>query len=304
VVGAARGIGTVANAIEQYLDSTTFNDDYSASTKALRRSVLNSVSRLVGKLPLAQMNKIWVERWLETAPTKGVKRTRLLAFKPFTKWAVESVHLIAADPTEGIKVKVKEGNGHSTWSDEHIEQYRAHHPLGTKARLALELLLAVAARLGDGISLGRQHVKDGWLVYTQEKNRKRKPVTVEMPLPATLVAAIEACPSPPEALTFLTNEWGRPFGKKGFGTWFRKRCDEAGLPKSCVPHGLRKAGCRVMAGSACTPHEIMAVTGHSTLKEVTRYTAAFDRKQAAARAQAKVAAAKDNVVPLAVAGRR
>ena len=34
--------------------------------------------------------------------------------------------------------------------------------------------------------------------------------------------------------------------------------------------------------------------------EVTRYTAAFDRKQAAARAQAKVAAAKDNVVPLAV----
>ena len=303
-VAARGGSGTVANAIERYLDSTTFNDEYSPSTKAMRRSVLNSVSRLVGKLPLAQMDRNWIERWLETSSTKGVKRTRLLALKPFTKWAVESVHLVAADPTEGVKVKAKESDGHATWTDEHIEQFRARHPIGTKARLALELLLAVAARLGDGISLGRQHVKDGWLVYTQEKNRKRKPVTVEMPMPALLVAAIEACPSPPEALTFLANEWGRPFGKKSFGTWFRKRCDEAGLPQSCVPHGLRKAGCRVMAGSACTPHEIMAVTGHSTLKEVTRYTAAFDRKQAAARAQAKVAAAKDNVVPLTIAAKR
>jgi hypothetical protein len=40
------------------------------------------------------------------------------------------------------------------------------------------------------------------------------------------------------------------------------------------------------------------VSGHTTLKEVERYTKAFNRKKAAARAQAKVAAAKDNVVPL------
>lgn len=55
-----------------------------------------------------------------------------------------------------------------------------------------------------------------------------------------------------------------------------------------------------MAESDCNVHEIMAVSGHRTLKEVARYTEAVDRKQAAARAQAKVAAAKgDNVVPLA-----
>src|SRR5215831_17416215 len=191
-VAARGGSGSVKDAIERYLDSTTFNDDYSPSTKALRRSILNSVSRLVGKLPLAQMDRNWIERWLETSPTKGVKRTRLLAIKPFMKWAVESVHLIETDPTDGIKVKAKESEGHATWTDEEIEQYRARHPLGTKARLALELLLAVAARRGDGISLGRQHVKDRWLVYTQEKNRKRRPVTVEMPIPSTLAAAIEA----------------------------------------------------------------------------------------------------------------
>src|SRR5262245_47116178 len=41
------GSGSVKDAIERYLVSTTFNDDYSPSTKALRRSILNSVSRLV-----------------------------------------------------------------------------------------------------------------------------------------------------------------------------------------------------------------------------------------------------------------
>ena len=45
-----------------------------------------------------------------------------------------------------------------------------------------------------------------------------------------------------------------------------------------------------MAESDCTAHEIMSVSGHSSLKEVERYTRAADRKRLAARAQAKVAA--------------
>jgi integrase len=210
---------------------------------------------------------------------------------------------IAEDPCAGIKVKTAKSDGHHTWTLEEIEQYRARHPVGTMARLALELLLTATARRGDGIALGRQHVRNGWLVYTQEKNRKRKPMTVEIPIPASLAAAIEARPSPPDSLTFLTNEWGRPFGKKSFNTQFRKWCNEAGLPERCVPHGLRKGGATLMGNSGCTVHEIAAVTGHRTLKEVQRYTEAYDRKQAAVRAQAKVANA-GNVVPLKVAAER
>jgi integrase len=299
-VAAKSGSGTVATAVEEFIASTTFRD-VAESTQALRRPILKRLLKPgIGELPLSRMDARYIERWLEGAPTRGAKKTRLLALKPFFAWAHKTVHLIATNPIEGIKVKVAESRGHASWTDTEIEQYRARHPIGTRARLALELLLAVAARRGDGISLGRQHLKNGWLIFTQQKNRKRRPVVVEMPLPATLKAAIEACPSPPDSLTFLTNEWGRPFGSKAFGTWFRARCNEAELPEHCVPHGLRKAACRIMAESDCTPHEISAVSGHGTLKEVTRYTAAADRKRLAARAQAKVAAAKDNVVPLAV----
>jgi integrase len=303
-VAARGGSGTVANAVREYLDSATFHSDYSDSTRAMRTPILKSFLKPgVGNLPLAQMDEKYIRRWLETAPTKGVRRTWLLAVRPFLQWCVGDVQLIDADPTVGIKLKYEETPGHHTITAEEIEQFRACHPLGTRARLALELLLAVVARRGDGIALGPQHLKNGWLVFTQEKNRKRKPQKVEMPMPASLTAAIEACPSPPESLTFLVNEWGRPFSKRSFNTWFRKCCDEAGLPKTCVPHGLRKGGSKLMADSGCTPHEIMAVTGHRTLKEVTKYTEAYDRSQAAVRAQAKVAAA-NNVVPLAVVAER
>jgi integrase len=301
MVSACGGSGSVKDAIEQYLNSATFHD-YSRSTQDLRRPILKAFLKPgVGNLPLAQMDRRYIERWLETASTKGAKRTWFLAIKPFLTWAVESVHLIEADPTNGIKVKAKESEGHATWSNEQVEQFRAHHPLGSKPRLALELLINVASRRGDGISLGRQHVKNGWLVFTQEKNRRRRPVKVETPIAAPLAAAIEACPSSPESLTFLTNEWGRPFTKKGFNTWFRKQVAAAGLPDTCVPHGLRKAGCRIMAESDCTPHEIMSVSGHASLKEVERYTAAADRKRLAARAQAKVAAA-NSVTSLTAVG--
>jgi integrase len=293
--------GSVKDALERYFISTTFNDGYEQSTRNLRRCHLNSVGRLVGNLPLTQMNRKWIEGWLETAPTEGVKRTRFLAVRPFLQWAHEKMHLIDSDPTVGMKVKgAKEGQGHATWSDEEIAQYRATHPIGTMARLALELILAVAGRRGDAIALGRRHLKDGWLIFTQEKNRKRKPVTVQCPAPAELMAALEACPSPQTSLTFLTNEWGRPFAHKGFGDWFRAQTDAAGLGEHCVPHGLRKAACRIMAENDCTAHEIKSVSGHRTLREVERYTDAVNNRRLAAQAKAKVAR-RNNVVPLAVA---
>jgi len=119
-------------------------------------------------------------------------------------------------------------------------------------------------------------------------------------VPAELAAAIKACPSPETSLTFLTNEWGRPFTSDGFYHWFHKQIEAAGLGEHCVPHGLRKASQRIMAEHGCTTREIMAISGHRTLKEVERYTRAVDNRKLAERARAKVAAA-NNVLPLPVA---
>jgi hypothetical protein len=47
-----------------------------------------------------------------------------------------------------------------TWLEPQVAQYRKRHKLGAVARLALELLLSIAARRPDAYELGRQHISD------------------------------------------------------------------------------------------------------------------------------------------------
>ena len=88
-------------------------------------------------------------------------------------------------------------------------------------------------------------------------------------------------------MTFLTTEFGKPFTAAGFGNWFREQCDMANL-RHCSFHGLRKAASVRLAEAGCTPHEIAAITGHASLKEIVRYTQTADRRRLARSAMEKV----------------
>lgn len=74
---------------------------------------------------------------------------------------------------------------------------------------------------------------------------------------------------PADAFTFLETRGGERRSPFALGNKMREWCDEAGLP-DCTSHGLRKAIARRLAEAGASPHEIMAVTGHTTLAEVTR----------------------------------
>ncbi|MFN3273083.1 MAG: tyrosine-type recombinase/integrase [Paracoccus sp. (in: a-proteobacteria)] len=60
--------------------------------------------------------------------------------------------------------------------------------------------------------------------------------------------------------------------------------DRQSVPNGLSPHGLRKATRRRLAETGCSAHEIMAISGHRSLAEVTRYTVAASRKDLAVRA--------------------
>ncbi len=130
--------------------------------------------------------------------------------------------------------------------------------------------------------MGRQHIKSEWLTVRQQKTG----AIVEIPVRKELRAAIDLLPN--NHLTFLVTENGKPFTAAGFGNWFREVCREAGLADHCAAHGLRKAAARRLAEAGCTAHQIMAITGHKTLREVTRYTEAADRHGLAEAAMAKI----------------
>lgn len=162
-----------------------------------------------------------------------------------------------------------------TWEEEHITQFREKHPSGTRARLALELLLHTGQRRGDVIRMGPQHIRDGRLVVKQEKTGAE----LRLPIHHELLAEL---PTGAGQLVFLTTQHGAAFKSgTGFYNWFKARCAEAGLPCDLAPHGLRKATARRLAEAGCTPHEIMSITGHKTLAEVDRYTRAANQERLA-----------------------
>ena len=203
------------------------------------------------------------------------------ALRQVFKYAVEHNHLETNPMNDVPKLASKNKDGFHTWTIEEVEQFENSHAIGTKARLALALLLFTSQRRGDVVRMGRQHIKDGWLKVRQQKTGK----ALEIPVIPELQRIIDA--SPTGDLTFLVTEYGKPWSNAGFGNKFRDWCDTAGLPQ-CSAHGLRKAAAAKLAELGCTAHEIMAITGHESLKEVERYTKAAEQKLLAKSAMRKL----------------
>lgn len=184
--------------------------------------------------------------------------------------------------------------GFKDWSDDEIGLFADYYPVGTRERLALELLLCAAPRRSDVVRLKRVNVSGGRLIYRQKKTDAE----INIPLLPQLEAVIASTPMRDEQELFLETQFGEAFTETGFYNWFTDKARKAGVPKGRSPHGLRKACCRRLAEAGCSPHEIMSVSGHVTLKEVERYTRAANRAHLADSAIAALRTAQKEGVNL------
>jgi integrase len=77
--------------------------------------------------------------------------------------------MIDSNPATGVKRYRSRGDGIHTWSEEEIAQFESQHAVGTRARLALALLLYTAQRRGDVVRMGKQHISGDNIAVRQEK---------------------------------------------------------------------------------------------------------------------------------------
>jgi integrase len=209
------------------------------------------------------------------AAQPGAANNRRKYLSSLFGWAVER-GLMRLNPAREVRKIRYASSGFHTWTRAEVRQFEDHHSIGTKPRLALALLLYLGVRRGDVVTLGRQHLKDNWLCFVPRKTRYRRRRMSEKLILPPLADIIER--SPTGDLTFLVTEFGRPFTAAGFGNWFRKQCDEAGLPQ-CSAHGLRKAGATIAAEAGATDRQLMAQYDWESAAQATTYTAAADRKR-------------------------
>jgi integrase len=174
------------------------------------------------------------------------------------------------NPAKNVDRLEERQEGHPDWPDALIARYRQHHAVGTKPRLAFELVIQTAQRKSDALRLGRQHLIQGGTLL--QFRQKKTGTELVIPVTDELRACIDSLPE--KNLTFLLTEHGKPYTENGFYNAFREWCDQAGIPKGYSAHGLRKARARLLAEAGSTAHEIMAWTGHKSLAEVERYTRA------------------------------
>lgn len=185
-------------------------------------------------------------------------------------YAVE-IGIRADNPAVGIKRAPGCKEEWKTWSEADVARFEDKHPVGTKARLALALLLYTGQRVSDMARMGRQHVHDRLIDVRQQKTG----AALSIPIHPELRAIIDSMPV--DNLNFMMTATGKPFTANGFCHWFFDRCREAGLPAGLSAHGLRKAMCRRLAEAGCSVPQIMAISGHQTLSEVQRYTRAAEQ---------------------------
>jgi integrase len=252
------------------------------TTQSTYRNILEAFAHEHGGKPYGMLTRKHLEAmFARKMKTPAAANHWLRLIKTLTRFAVRQ-ELRADDPARDIDYIRRKATGFHTWSEDEIAQFEAHHPIGTKARMALALLLYTAQRRSDVVKMGRQHIRGGVVQVRQQKTS----AVLAIPLHPELAAIVEATPS--EHLTFLTTAYGKPFTAAGFGNWFREQCDAVGLPKHCAAHGLRKAACRRLAEAGCSANVIAAISGHTTLREVERYTKAADQERMARQGMAAI----------------
>ncbi len=204
-------------------------------------------------------------------------------------WAVLNGHL-PHNPTDGVKRIRYKSDGFPAWTIDDVTAFRAYHPVGSKARLVLELLLLTGLRRSDIVRAGRQHLCGDMFAIRTEKTG----VTVTIRFPPQLLDLISR--SPTGDMHFIVSELGKPFGIDSFGNWFRDRCRAAGITKSA--HGLRKLSATLGANGGAAAHELMAQYGWSKIEQAEVYTRGADRARLGVRASEIVADQIANNFPL------
>ncbi len=171
------------------------------STRAKRRAILDGICREHGTKPFARMETKHVRLQIRDpkAATPEAANDRIKALRQVFKWAVEVGHASTNPACDVPMLRPNNPDGYHTWTVEEVRQYEARHPSGTKARKAMVLGLLAGVRSSDAKKLGPPHERqvegETRLVFTEEKNKHKKPKHQDIRMLPALRAELDASPS-------------------------------------------------------------------------------------------------------------
>lgn len=195
------------------------------------------------------------------------------------------------------KLKTDNPDGFRQWREDEITAYLRYWRPDTIPHLAMVLMLCTGAARSDAVLMGWGNINGERIRY----RRMKTGAWVDLPVLPLLRTAIDAIED--DRTTFLQTSSGAVRSEKAISgqmpIWAAKALGTLGKDGKPVPdengrhlncHGLRKAMGRRLAEAGCSAHEVMAILGHSDIKQAMTYTKAYDRARAADSAAEKLGA--------------
>jgi len=285
---AHQDANSLAWLVDQYMSSPKWAGT-AKNTQKGRRSILQHIVAKDGARPFRSLTQRDIELTREAVEKTGKTaqvNAVLKALRALFKWSTP-MHT-PVDITLAVKGVEHNGESFHMWTEDEIAQFLRTYAVGTREHLAFSVILWTGGRLSDAITLGAQHIRDGVISFTPKKTRKKTGAAVHIPVLPELADALAK--GPKGELVWIVNERGVPYTEGGFGHWFRKVCDRAGLTE-CSAHGLRRAAASRFAHAGTTTDELKAWFGWTENRTPGIYTADADAKRLAANAAKRLRAA-------------
>lgn len=279
-VGASRTLpGSISALAVAAYDSAEWSS-LAETTRRNYRGVMERLRAVHGDLPVRGMNAGHVLKMRDRIAGNAARNNFIKALRWFMAFAV-SRGWRADNPAAAVKKIKYATGGYHTWTESEVAKFEARWPVGTKQRLAFDLLLYTGQRSADVRMMGRQHLVNGFIRIRQSKTGAE----LDLPIHARLQASLAKVPR--DQMLFLPTQYGPAYTATGFYNWMKDAYREAGVPE-CSPHGLRKCIATRLADAGASHAQIMSVTGHKNPKEVETYIRARDQRRLAADAMGLV----------------
>ncbi len=269
--------GTLRWLWDRYRESAAWAG-LSLATRRQRENIMRGVLETAGDKPFAKITRKTIVAGKDRRKaTPAMARHFVETQRGLFRWAVEADY-VPEDPTRDVKIGKARTEGHHTWTDDECDRFEARWPLGTRERLAFDILLYTGFRRGDAAIFGRQHIRNGVISLRTEKSQGA--VQIVLPLLPPLAESIAATKT--GDLTFIADKRGRGLSKEGFGNWFAEACVKANVPGRA--HGLRKAGATRAANNGASEAELEAIFGWRGGGMAALYTRKANREKLARKA--------------------
>jgi integrase len=161
--------GSFGALVAAYYASSEFRD-LRPITQASYRIYVEPLRERFGDMP-AQMSGKDVRALIQEPPTPAAGNNVLGAIRRLVAFGMaQTPPMLTSDPTLGVKRRrVPKTGGFIAWTDDDIAAFSGTHNVGTRARLAMALLLFTAQRRADVVRMGWQHVGAGRIAVCQAK---------------------------------------------------------------------------------------------------------------------------------------